>query len=212
MKGKSVIFFVIAFVASFLAATYRWGDPAHSIGLIKASGGEARHPAYLRSGEDSYALIATATVIPPYRGDARVVLEGKPHIDHRVYLSGPVVDLGIRRNPELKADVIHGLQPQDRIALWVVIKPPAIDPVCGMPYEEGFLTASHDGKEYFFCSEACAEAFRDDPAKFKDKDRDTIKGRYNLAFYDTKTNRRVLSVPVIFTGKGEARDAGGHQH
>ena len=212
MKGKSVVFFILALVASFLAATQRWGDSAHSIGLIKASGGEARHPAFLQSGENSYALIATATVISPYRGNARVVLEGKPHIDHRIYLSGPVVDLGIRRNPELRDNVIHDLQPKDRIALWVVMEPPAIDPVCGMPYEEGFLTASHYGRKYFFCSEACAEAFRDDPAKFKDNDRDTIKGRYNLAFYDTKTNRPVLSVPVIFTGKGEARDAGGHQH
>ena len=51
MKGKSIIFFILALAASFLAATYRWGDSAHSIGLIKASGGEARHPAYLQSGE-----------------------------------------------------------------------------------------------------------------------------------------------------------------
>jgi YHS domain-containing protein len=212
MKGKSVVFFILALVASFLAATYRWGDSAHSIGLIKASGGEARHPAYLRSGEGSYALIATATVISPYRGDARVVLEGTPRIDHGIYLSGPIVDLGIRRNPELRDNVIHGLQPEDRIALWVVMKPPTIDPVCGMPYEEGFLLASHEGREYFFCSEACAGAFRDDPGKYKDKDKGTITGRYTLAIYDTKTNRPVLRVPVIFTGKGEASDAGGHQH
>lgn len=212
MKVKNFIFFALALAASFLAATYRWGDSAHSIGLIKASGGEARHPAFLQSGENRYALIATATVMSPYRGDARVVLEGKPPIEHGIYLSGPIVDLGIRRNPELRDNVIHGLRPKDRIALWVVMKPPAIDPVCGMPYEEWFPATSHNGREYFFCSEACAEAFRNDPAKFKDKDRDTIKGRYNLAFYDTKTNRPVLSVPVIFTGKGEAAHAGGHQH
>ncbi len=210
MKGKNFVFFVLALVASFLAATYRWGDSAHSIGLIKASGGEARHPAYLRSGEDSYALIATATVIPPYRGDARVVLEGEPRIDHRIHLSGPVVDLGIRRNPELRGNVIHGLQPKDRIALWVVMKPPAIDPVCGMAYQDGFLESSYAGKRYFFCTEACAETFRDNPGTYKDND--TVKGKYSLAFYDTKTNRPVLSVPVIFKGKGDAAYAGGHQH
>ena len=210
MKANSIIFFTLAVAASFLAATYRWGDSAHAIGVIKASGGEARHPAYLSSAEGGCTLIATATVIPPYRGDARVMLEGKPRIEHGIYLSGPVVDLGIRRNPELRDNVIYGLRPMDRIALWVVMKPPTIDPVCGMPYEEGFLTASHDGREYFFCSEACADAFRDNPGKYKDND--TVKGKYSLAFYDTKTNRPVLSVPVIFKGKGEATHAGGHQH
>lgn len=210
MKVKSIIFFALALAASFLAATYRWGDSAHAIGAIRASGGEARHPAYLTSAEGCCTLIATATVIPPYRGDARVVLEGKPSIEHGIYLSGPVLDLGIRRNPELRDNVIHGLQPKDRIALWVVMKPPAIDPICGMAYQDGFIEASYAGKEYFFCSEACARAFTDSPAQYKDND--TVKGRYNLAFYDTQTNRPVLRVPVIFKGRGEAAHAGGHQH
>lgn len=210
MKVKSIVFFTLALAASFLAATYRWGDSAHAIGVIRASGGEARHPAYLTSAEGGCTLIATATVISPYRGDARVILEGTPRIEHEFYLSGPVVDLGIRRNPELRDNVIHGLQPKDRIALWVVMKPPAVDPVCGMAYQDGFLESPYAGKRYFFCSEACAQAFTDSPGKYKDND--TVKGRYTLAFYDTKTNRPVLSVPVIFKGKGEAAHAGGHQH
>ncbi len=210
MKVKNVVFFILALAASFLAATYRWGDSAHAIGLIRASGGEARHPAFFESGESRYALIATATVVPPYRGDARVVLEGKPLIDHRIYLSGPVVDLGLRRNPELRDNVIRGLQPRDRIALWVVMKPPAMDPVCGMAAGDGFLKTSYAGREYFFCEEACAQAFKENPGKYADNDR--VRGRYSLALYDTKTNRPVLRVPVMFKGKGEARDAGGHQH
>jgi len=210
MKAKSIVFFILALALSSLAATYRWGDSGHSIGLIKAAGGGARHPAILASGEEEYTLIATATVIPPYRGDARVILEGKPPIEHRIHLSGPVVDLGIRRNPELRDNVLYGLQPRDRIALWVVMKPPAIDPVCGMAYEKGFLKISYGGKDYFFCSEACAEAFNMSPGKYKNHN--GVKGRYNLAFYDTKTNRPVLGVPIIFKGKEEKEDAGGHHH
>jgi YHS domain-containing protein len=210
MKWKGIGCFILALAASFLAATYRWGDSAHSIGLIKASGGEALHPAYLASGKSGYTLIATATVIPPYRGDVRVALEGEPRVAHGIYLSEPIVDLGIRRNPTLRDNVIHGLRPMDRIALWVVMKPPVIDPVCGMAYQDGFIETSYAGKDYFFCCEACAEAFRDDPGKYKDNA--VIKGRYTLALYDTRTNRPVLSVPVIFTGKGGAGNAGGHQH
>lgn len=210
MKIKQVAFFVLAVGVSFLAATYHWGDSAHSIGLIKASGGEARHPALLSGGESGYTLIATATVIPPYRGDARVVLEGEPRIDHGIHLSEPIVDLGIRRNPEFRGNVLYGLRPRDRIALWVVMKPPVMDPVCGMAYAEGFVKASYGGRDHFFCSEACAGAFRNNPAKYEGKA--GLKGRYNLAFYDTKTNRPVLNVPVIFRGKGEKGDAGGHQH
>lgn len=123
MKAKKAVFFTLALAASLVAGTYRWGDSAHSIGLIKASGGEARHPSVLGSGESGYTLIATATVIPPYRGDVRVELEGSPPMDHRIYLSGPVVDLGIRRHPELRENILRDLQPLDRIALWVVMKP-----------------------------------------------------------------------------------------
>ena len=209
MKAKQAVFFILALAASIAAGTYRWGDSAHSIGLIKASGGDARHPSVLGSGESGYMLIATATVIPPYRGDVRVELEGSPPMDHRIYLSGPVWDLGIRRHPELRDNIIRDLRPMDRIALWVEMEPPLADPVCGMPRGEGFLSISHAGRDYCFCSPACAEAFSEDPGRYKTNA--SARGKYNLVFYDTKTGRPVLGVPVIFQEKGGARDAG-HQH
>jgi len=210
VKAKTVIFFILAFAISLLAATHKWGDSAHSIGLIKASGGEARHPAYLNSGEDGYMLIATATVIGSYRGDARVVLEGEPAMDHKIYFSGPVVNLGLRRNPEFRNNILYHLEPKDSIALWVAMKPPRIDPVCGMAYAEGFNKLTHDGREYVFCSDACSAAFKKNPGKYAGGS--GVRGRYNLAFYDTKTGRLVLNVPIIFKGKGDAKDAGHHDH
>ena len=209
MKGKNFIFFILALALSFLAATHRWGDSAHSIGTIRASGGEVRHPPVLKGGENTYTLIATATVIPPYNGDARVVLEGDPSVPADIYMSAPIVDFGIRRNPVFRDNVLYGLQPLDRIALWVVMKPPVLDPVCGMVCEDKALKASFAGKDHFFCSEECAEAFNRDPEKYRGGS--AIKGKYDLAFYDTKTNRQVLRVPIMFKGRGKAQDECG-QH
>jgi Cu+-exporting ATPase len=42
------------------------------------------------------------------------------------------------------------------------------DPVCGMHIDDGEAvgTAEHQGRTYFFCSEACREAFEADPDAF----------------------------------------------
>ena len=200
--------FLLAVAVSLVAASYRHGDSAHSIGLIKAEGGKALHASSLAPGHDSYMLIATATVIPPYRGDARIALEGANDIPYEVYLSGPVVDLGIRNFPKLINGTLHGLKPMDRLAMWVYMKPPKVDPVCGMAREEGFLSHEYEGRQYHFCAEGCLEAFKAEPAKYAG--RDEFTGSYTLALYDTKTDMKVLSVPIEF-GKGGAQD-GGHVH
>lgn len=209
MNIKKTIFFILSVAISLSAAGHRWGDSAHSIGLIKASGGKAKHPASLESGKNEYTLIATATVIPPYKGNARVVLEGEPKMDYGIYLSEPVVDLKLHRRPELKDDTLYDLQPRDRIALWVLMKPPVVDPVCGMAYTKEFSKHTHDGKDYFFCSEECLGTFKQGPEKYKNVG---LRGKYTLAFYDTNTGNPVLNVPLLFKTKEEAKDASGHHH
>ena len=208
MHLKNMSFFLLAFGISLLGATYRWGDSAHSIGLISERGGKVRHPSFLKSGKNRYALIATATVIPPYRGDARVVLEGEPEMDHEIYVSGPAIDLGLRRLPQFRDSVLYGLQQKDRIAIWVVMKPPVIDPVCRMAYEKGFINHTYKGKDYYFCSKWCLSSFRKEPERYKD--RDSVSGKYTLAFYDTKTGKSILRVPAILKGKGDTKDECGH--
>ncbi len=207
---KKAAFFLLAVAVSFVAAGYRWGDSAHSIGIIREGGGEARHPSSLDSGGDGYTLISTATVLPPYFGDVRVILEGTPRMDYSIYLSGPAIDVGVRRLPRLKGDTIYGLRPGDRPALWVLMKPPAVDPVCGMECSGSPLTRRYRGRKYAFCSDECMKAFAEEPGRYKDNA--GVKGRYTLSFYDTKMEKPVLTVPVIFKGKGEARDDGGHHH
>jgi YHS domain-containing protein len=210
MSLKKIIFFIFAVALSLLAATHRFGDSAHSIGLVKAKGGKARHASNFESGKERYMLIATATVIPPYRGDARVALEGTPEIDYKLFLSGPVLDLGVRKFPKLKGDTIHDLKPMDRLALWVEMHPPSVDPVCGMAHEADFIRHTYHDKDYAFCGQMCVDEFFREPDRYADED--VVKGKYTLAFYDTKTDKQVLSVPLIFKGKGEEADAGGHHH
>jgi YHS domain-containing protein len=208
MKIKKILFFCLAVAVSLVAAHYRFGDSGHSIGVISAKGGKANHPTSFKSGSDLYTLISTATVIPPFRGNARVVLEGSPPIDHDILLTAPVIDLGIHDLPEFRDNTLYGLEPGDRIALWVVMRPPVLDPVCGMARDDGFISYNHNGKDFYFCGEGCLEKFKERPGKYEESDR--VKGKYTLAFYDTETEKPVLSVPLIFKGKGDQNETARH--
>jgi YHS domain-containing protein len=44
----------------------------------------------------------------------------------------------------------------------------ATDPVCGMQIDSGDAAGSeeYEGTTYYFCSQACHEAFRADPASY----------------------------------------------
>jgi len=209
MKRK-IGFFLLAVMISVAAALIRPGDAAHSIGMIKADGGKVRHASSFPGGKDRYMLISTATVIPPYRGDVRVVLEGRPEMDYRLSFSAPVIDFGIRRLPRFQDGIIHDLRPMDRVALWLEMHPPRVDPVCGMAHEEGFIRHEHEGREYAFCGEMCLREFKQNPGQYEGAD--SLSGTYHLTYYDTKTEKPVMSVPINFMGKGEMPDGGGHHH
>jgi YHS domain-containing protein len=208
MKYKKAITFILAIAISMVAAGHRWGDSAHSMGLIKKDGGKARHASSFVSGKARYMLISTATVIPPYRGDVRVTVQGMPKMDYKLSLAGPVIDFGIKDFPKLDGNIITGLKPLDRLALWVEMKLPAVDPVCGMAHEDSFTRHTYKGKEYAFCNQMCLETFNKNPEQYRDLDH--VQGKYTLAFVDTKTDKQVLGVPLVFRGKGEAQHGGGH--
>lgn len=197
---KRTLVFALALGISLVGAVFQWGDSAHSIGLISVDGGRARHPVVLSSGRDRYMLIATATVLPPYRGDVRLAVEGEPAIDCRISASAPVVDLGLRSWPRLDGNLLSGLEPRARLALWVEMRPPRLDPVCGMTVEPGVD----------FCSDACRELFAQSPERYRGRDR--VRGSYVLSMKDVSSGLPVLRVPIEFVGEGERVDAGGHQH
>ncbi len=205
MHIKSLITFFLAVLVSLAAATHRWGDSSHAIGLMSANGGKTRHPSFLKNGWDRYTQITTATVLPPYHGDVSVALEGYPSLDYEIRLSAPVVDLGMHRLPVFKDNILYDLQPRDRLALWVHMRAFPRDPVCGMAVRGGDLSLNHKGQTVCFCAKGCLERFKADPERYK-----SIKGpqgRYDLAFYDTRTGQSVLKVPLIFKSKEEPPDA-----
>ena len=210
MRYKNLITFGMAVAISLVAAHHRWGDSSHAIGLITAKGGKARHPSFFSSGKTHYAQITTATVLPPFRGDVRVLFEGDPKMDHEIYFSKPVIDLGLQRLPGFRNGTLYGLQPMDRIALWVMIHPPRVDPVCGMRCEPEFIRESFQGREYCFCTEGCLSSFRQAPEEYTEKDHPN--GKYTLAFYDTQSGRSVLKIPLIFQGKEDGKNRPSHNH
>jgi len=210
MRYKNLITFGLAVAISLLAAHHRWGDSSHAIGLITAKGGKARHPSFFTSGNTRYAQIATATILPPFRGDVKVLLEGDPKMDYEIHFSKPVIDLGLHRLPDFKDGILYGLQPKDQVALWVMIHPPRVDPVCGMRCESEFIRHCFKGREYCFCTESCRSSFQQTPEKYMD--RDHANGKYLLAFYDIQSGRSVLKIPLIFQGKEDRQNRTSHDH
>ncbi len=153
-------------------------------------------------------LVTTATVIPPWKGDARVAVEGDPPMAWEMEVSRPVIDLGAHRWPVQDGDLIRGLRPKDRLALWVKLTPPAADPVCGMACGKDPLRETIGGREECFCSEACRDAFRADPARHRP--RRVERGRWALVLRDDASGAPVLTVPIALGGKEVGLDAPHH--
>jgi len=193
MRLKTILVFLGAAGLSLLAANHRFLDSAHSIGLIKAGGGKARHPVVLEPGYDRYTLITTAAVIPPYRGDARVVLEGLPGMNYTLYNSEPAIDLSPYRHPDFRDGTFYGLQPRDRIALWVVMQP---QPGWEAPKGEDHASASTG-------SDCCEVGEGHAPGEEVVK----VETAPVLAFFDTKSGRRLLDVPIHFSDPGGTHGA-----
>ena len=120
---KTTLAFVAAVGISLPAAVHRFRDSGHAVGRLSAGGGSARHAVQLDPGKRQYAVAVSGIVMPPYRGDARVAVEGHPEMAYEIHRSGPVLDLGIHRKPTFHDGVLAGLEPQDRFTLWVVMRP-----------------------------------------------------------------------------------------
>ncbi len=120
---RPFLVFVAAAVVLTAAASFRFGDSAHAMGIASVSGGHVRHAAVLAPGRDRYVVIATATVAPPYTGDVSVSVEGDEGFRWNVHLTAPVVDLGLHRRPRMLDRTLLDVRPRDRLALWFVLRP-----------------------------------------------------------------------------------------
>ena len=176
MRWKSISALVLAVLLSAGAAIYRFGDSAHAIGLINKKGGMARHGFLLEPDLELYTLIATATVLPPVRGDLRVVLQGEPVMKYAIYDTQPPVNLGIHRRPRFLDNVLWGVEPRDRLALWVVMRPVTMGAT-----PPGWLSTPTPLTE----------------------DSSAAGGSLALVFTDLHNQQEVLRIPVVFSNQVE---------
>ena len=123
MPAKTFLVCIAAVAISLVAATRQFRDSGHAAGVLGIDGGKVRHAVLLDPGSRQYVLIVTGTVLPPYRGSARVVLEGEPKMDYEVHFSGPVIDLGFHRGLRFADGILRDLQPKDKFTLWIVMRP-----------------------------------------------------------------------------------------
>jgi hypothetical protein len=194
MKFKTIALFGLSVAISAAAASHRFQDSAHSMGMLKIGGGTARHPALLDKGRDSYVLIATAGVVPPFRGNARVVFEGGRGLEATFHNAEPAVNFGFHHRPGFRGDTYYDLRPEDRIALWVRIKRKV--PPDGKEGQQGESVPSG--------ADAAAEC----PQCTTEKAVKAAKGKRGngggpaLAFYDTATDGQLLKIPIRFVGSG----------
>lgn len=141
MRYKKPLVFILSAGLSLFAAVYRWGDSSHAIGLISERGGKVRHPSYYTSGKNRYTQIVTATILPPYHGNARVLMEGNPPMKYELFSAEPIVDMGFRKKPRYCDNIYYDLKPGDRISLWLVMNPVSIE-------SKSAGTHKTDGKNY----------------------------------------------------------------
>ncbi|MHC1697048.1 MAG: hypothetical protein AB9919_03075 [Geobacteraceae bacterium] len=191
MKYSTIALFGLTVVISALAAHQRFHDSAHAMGMLKIGGGSARHPAVLDKERDSYVLIATASVVPPFRGNARVVLEGGRGLAATFHNAEPAVNFGFHRRPEFRGDTYYDLRPKDRIALWVRIRRHILPE--SNPGQVGESVAAGPDSSTDCPQHLTTEGL---PAE-----RRRTAGPV-LAFYDTATNGRLLSIPIRFIASG----------
>lgn len=184
---KFLLVFILAAAVSLVAASYRFGDSAHAIGMLNKDGGKARHPFMIKSGKDRYYLIMTGVVLPPLKGDIRVALEGEPAMNYAIYNSEPVVDLGIHRRPAFDADLLTGVQGRDTLALWVEMQPQSYEYLFGGEPEMNTLgKSSTDGPNG--------------------------EGPLNLSFYADDNGNMLLSIPVVFADLQVGGGSNGAHH
>ena len=183
MRWKSALVFALSILVALVAAGYRYADSSHAMGLLTMKGGKARHGFQIRSGENLYALIATASVLPPVRGDVRVSLEGEPAMNYAIYNTEPIIDLGLHRKPRLENGILYGVQPRDRLAFWVMMQPQVQTEgqhAAGWLHTPTALTGDSSSADHPLA----------------------------LRFTDLRTGRELLRIPVVFTDKEEMHHGG----
>lgn len=130
----------------------------------------------LSLGADYVGLIASETRAPEVFERAAAYLDdGDPDAVARAVTTPAGLDIGARTPDEVAVSILAELvavrdeTAPDREAIGLADEvETAVDPVCGMDValEDPPATVTHDGEEYYFCCQGCAEAFADSPEAY----------------------------------------------
>jgi len=203
MKMRRIVLVSAAGLASVLfftgLAAYKPGDFGHVVSVADAEGGKARHGVHLPYGFHRYSILVTSRAKIDQPTDLKIAVEGKNVPPFEIVgRNPPVLNLGVHQWPVYAGDSIKGVQPDEKIAFYVILKPTEKDPVCGMWVNAtGTVPAhKHDGVCYHFCSLACREEFAGSPVRFANQ----LLSPENIRIILTDDQqRKVLTVPVTFT-------------
>ncbi len=193
---KTMITFSAAVGLSLLGAVSHFGDSAHSMALLSKDGGRVKHAAHFETGLNRYVMIATATVLPPYRGDVRVAVENVPGMAWAIHNSEPVIPLGLHRQPIFRDHILKGVQPRDRLVLWVVMRPDGRSSAAGA--EEAAAAPAELGPGASCCPlPESVEAVEESGNQYHHSGGTGPA----LAFYDQASGNQVMRVPIHFNSK-----------
>ena len=122
MPTKAVLAFLAAASLSLLAAVHHFGDSGHAAGILSDCGGKLRHDLQLSSGWNRYVVLITGKVASPYRGSARITVEGNQTLAWKAWSPVPLIDLQGGYRVTLRDAVLEGLEPDKRFAVWMVLE------------------------------------------------------------------------------------------
>jgi len=115
---------IITLSVCTIAAMYTSPNFGHSVTMITKNGGISRHPVLLGLNKDKYIVLVTGTVKSPYKGNVKVVLEGNPIIDYKIYSQYPPnLKLGIHKFHDFEDNTIKNISSWEKFMLTVFIKP-----------------------------------------------------------------------------------------
>jgi len=103
---------------------YSTPDFGHAVTMITKDGGISRHPVLLGLNKDKYVVLVTGTVKSPYKGNVKIVLEGKPAMDYKIYSRyPPEINLGIHKFHDFEDNTIKNISAWDKYTLAVCLQP-----------------------------------------------------------------------------------------
>ncbi len=127
MKKNIIILSLTAVITLALCtifAMYSTPGFGHCVTVMSKDGGMALHPVLLGLNKHRYVFLVTGTVKPPFKGNVKIVLEGLPEVNYKVFSRyPPYFDFGIHKFNLFNDNTLINMNGGYQYALTISIKP-----------------------------------------------------------------------------------------